>query len=169
LQQRKLDQGLLQPKASKGDQQTAATLLAQALTEKNVPMAFVTSAYFKAYVAHISDQRFDAPTVWSIVSRLDYLYDRIQSTVARKLNHQAVIAFETDAWTRGGRHFTAICTGAPGLSVFTAAYQNAASDNAVNSADAIHRCVHTCHTMRASFLPSHSNTSPVCHEMCYCD
>ena len=147
MQQRKLDRGLLLPKASKGDQQTAATLLAQALTEKNVPMAFVTSVYFKAYVAHISHQRFDAPTVWSIVHRLDHLYDRIQSTVARKLGNQSVIAFETDAWTRADRHFTAICAGTPGLSVFTAAYQNAASDNAVNSADAIHRCVHKCHTM----------------------
>lgn len=139
VQQRQIDNGLLRAGATKNEQQAADTLLTQALVTKNIPMAFVNSPHLKAYVTLISGGRYKTPSIHTVVQRLGELQDRIHSKVAAMLKKQAYIAFETDSWSRAGKHFTAVTTGPPGLTVLTAAYENAASDNAVNTADALHR------------------------------
>lgn len=126
--------------ASKAERSTANAFLAQALVEKSIPMSFVESSFFKGYVAYISGGRFKAPTVYGLIASIDGLYERLHTIVRKKLSDRAFIAFEMDSLTRGGRHFSALCTGAPGLSALAAVYDNSASDNAVNTADACHRC-----------------------------
>ena len=125
--------------AKRPQQEEADNLLTQALVSKNVPMAFVTSPYFRAYVTKISEGHYKPPTVYAVIARLEELYKRIHKIVAVRLSKQTCITFETDSWSRAGKHFTAMTTGPPGLSVLTAAYENAGSDNAVNTADALHR------------------------------
>lgn len=129
----------LSTKADKADQAKADTLLTQALVRKNIAMAFIEDPYFKAYVAFISKGRHKAPTCYGFIIRLEELYSRIHDKVCGVLNNRAFIAFEIDSLTRAGRHFSALSTGAPGLAALAAVYDNADSDNAVNTADAAHR------------------------------
>jgi hypothetical protein len=49
-------------RASKNDVSTAHQLLMKAMAEKNIPLNFVTSRDFKAYVLSISKLQHEAPS-----------------------------------------------------------------------------------------------------------
>ena len=132
--------GKLKPIASKAEHATANEVLARALIMKDVPMNFLSSPDFQAYVHKVSAGRFKAPSRFTIVDCFDALGSRIAAKVRMQLEGSTFISIEEDSWTRRTKHFSAVTTGGPGQSLFVAAYQNTASDNAVNSADAIHRC-----------------------------
>lgn len=127
--------------ASKAEQKDADNLLAQALAVASVPFNFVSTRYFKAYVAKISQLRYHTPGRKGLLARLDEIYERLQRIIARKLENAAYIAFEMDSWSRANKHLTSLTTGCPGLSAFMACYETDAPDTAWSNAAAAYQCI----------------------------
>jgi hypothetical protein len=120
-------------------QVTAATeLLMKALAEKNVPFNFVSSRYFQAYVKKISQQRYSAPSRYYLLKSLDFLSNTITSKLKVVVMKPAFVPFCADAWTKAGRHLTAITGGAPGRSLYLGSYECNVSETAEVVSKALH-------------------------------
>ena len=127
--------------ATKADCRFAAELLMKALAERGVAFDFTTNRYFQAFVSFVSKKRHSAPSRYELVKALDDITERISQKLREMLERTAFVGICVDAWTKAGRHLSAVTGGSPGISALLNAYETHGADNAENTAIAIIDCV----------------------------
>jgi hypothetical protein len=125
---------------SKGDVTTSHQLLMKAFAEKNIAFNVASSKYFQAYVAHISDMRYKAPSRYYLVQALDVVNKGLDSRIRKLLHSTPFLAGCADSWTHAGKHITAITGGPSDSSLFLSSFELSERETAVAVAPAIHAC-----------------------------
>jgi hypothetical protein len=108
--------------------------------EKNIAFNVTSSTYFKAFVAHISQNRYEAPTSYHLVKALDELSRSIDLRVSSLLNKTPFVAGCIDSWTHAGKHVTAITGGPSDCSLYLSSFELSGPETADAIAPAVHQC-----------------------------
>jgi hypothetical protein len=89
-------------------------------------------------VKYVSKQRYSAPSRYHLLKSLDQLCNIIASKLRVVIMKSAFVPFCADAWTKAGRHLTAMTGGAPGHSLYLGSYEC----NESETADVVSREIH---------------------------
>jgi hypothetical protein len=127
------------PKPTRGQREVATELLTRAMLQHHVAPWFLTSNAFKAYIAFISGERYEAPTRYQFLQMTDTLSHRSSKFIAKELNDAIFFSFEEDSWTSHNKHYHAITTGKQGTSYFVGTFEiTKGPESAENQAKAVH-------------------------------